>query len=174
MEESARDEAIVVRVARGAIELGEFYLSYVELCMKSGAFLRDDLGWTEGMDDWEPLCDLATKLRRSRGKKRPATSAQRAYLKRCGFEPWRGISNREAHAVLNTLNDTYEIPPGAWIQHPISEAQIDFLKQLGLSVDSSWTKGKASLAITKKLEELDGHGLTGLHEAQQAGSSNGG
>lgn len=167
MEDKASDEAIVVRVSRGAIELGEFYLSYVELSMKSGTFLKDDLGWIEGMTDWEPLCDLAPRLRRNHGKKRPATSAQRAYLKRFGFEPWRGISNSEAHAVLNALNHTYEVPPGAWNQQPISEAQITFLSQLGVSVNCNWTKGEASLAISKRLEELDGHGLTGIQEAQQ-------
>jgi hypothetical protein len=160
MKDRAKDEAVVVRVARGAAVIGDFYLSYVELSLKSGTFLNDDWGWIECMCDWEPLGELTPRLRSNQGKKRLATSAQRAYLKRCGFEPWRGMSNREAHAVLNTLIETYEVTPGAWMQHPISEAQVAFLNQLGVEFCPNWTKGEASLAISKRLEELDGHDFT--------------
>jgi hypothetical protein len=80
------DEALIVRVARGPEEIGRFYLSCVELSLKTGVFMADDWGWVEGMADWEPLGEVVCNARRRQGKKRLATSAQRAYLRCCGFE----------------------------------------------------------------------------------------
>jgi hypothetical protein len=154
-DDRMNDEALIIRVARGAGELGEFYLSYVECALKGGSFRKDDLGWIEGMRDWEPLGQVADNARRKQGRKRRATSAQRAYLRGCGFKLWRGISNREAHDLLDSLEQAYEIPPGAWIQQPITDAQIDFLRQLRVGFHPRWTKGEASLAISQRLEELD-------------------
>lgn len=147
------DEAIVLRVARGTEEVGEFYLSYVELSLKSGDFLPDDWGWLEGMAAWEPLGELARRTRRNQGKKRRATSAQRAYLRRCGFEPWRGMSNREAHDVLDRLETAYEVPPGSWIHEPMTEEQAGFLRNLGVSFKPDWTRGEACLAINQRLDQ---------------------
>jgi hypothetical protein len=149
------DPATLVRVSREGHEIGEFYLSFVELAIKNQTFTKSDLGWASGMSEWEPLFLTVKSLRSAVGKKTRITSGQRAYLKRCDQSPWVGMSNREAHAIIDKLHGDYEIPPGDWINEPATKAQADFLIGLGGQFFEYWTKGQASLAISTRLIELE-------------------
>ena len=116
------DTATLVQVSREGGVLGEFYLSFVELSLKNQTFRESDLGWTSGMEGWEALPTVVRSIRSTVGKKTGITSGQRAYLKRCGQSLWSGMSNREASAIIEKLQEQYEIPPGEWLNEPATKA----------------------------------------------------
>lgn len=152
-----KDEIVGVRVARGTEEFGAFFLSFVELLLKEGRFQPDDWGWIIGITDWEPLGDVVRIARNNSGKKKLATTAQRSALRRCDFEPWEGISNREASAILNHISLARKAPPGFWVEHPVPEYQIQRIKELGIGFISP-------SATPKQVAYLTYMGVRGAHK----------
>ena len=129
------DDVIRVLVARGTYKFGAFYLSFVEFLLKDGRFRADDWGWVEGMGDWEPLSVAIKNAREIVGKKRLATSGQREYLRRCNFEFWKGISNREASKIIDSVNDARNYPPGVWIGERLTDDQLKHLANLRVELN---------------------------------------
>lgn len=146
------EEATRLKVWRQGQFLGDYYLSFVELGLTDGTFLPSDVSKVEDESEELSLANVVAAARLKEGKKRLATSAQRRYLRRCHVEPWRGISNREASALISALIGDYDIPPGGWIEDPMTDEQRQILVGLGVVVERGWTKGQASRAISKALE----------------------
>lgn len=127
-----KDEIVRVKVGRRDKVIGSFFLSFAELFLKKGRFHSDDWGWIDGMPDWKPLCIVLEHARNQAGIKRLATTGQRNYLRKKGFQPWEGISNREASAIIESSWEAKKAPSGWWIGDPISEEQISFLTDIGI------------------------------------------
>ena len=135
-----KDAATLVRVAEGDRELGQFYLSRVELYLKEGSFRSDFWGWVDGSEEWLPLGDLAKLVREKIGKKVLASSSQRALLKKIEAPMWRGISNREASVYISKSIESNVPLPGDWNDDPATESQKSYLADLGISFDQYITK----------------------------------
>lgn len=147
------DPATTVRINRDGKELGSFYLSQTEVLLKLGEFTGRDLGQTDDCEEWTPLRQLIQSLRLKNGKKVLATSNQRAYLKKCGVAPWKGISNREASHIITSMTSKYGIAPGEWINKEPTDIQNSLINASCAESSPTATRGDVSLAIAKYFDE---------------------
>ena len=78
-----------------------------------------------------------------------ATSAQRSFLRRSGFEPWAGMTKIEAQDVLDALTNGADVPEGHWVGPEATEKQLEFLRSLQVDVPPNCLKGQASWLIER-------------------------
>ena len=95
----------LVHVVRDGNEMGRYFLSFVELCLRNGDVGEGDWGWLEGMDEWTVLPVLADELRVKAGIKKLTTVKQKKLLNERGFTPWRGLARDEADAILAAVEN---------------------------------------------------------------------
>ncbi len=125
----------LVHVVRDGKEMGRYFLSFVELCLRNGDVGDGDWGWLEGMDEWTVLPVLADELRVKAGIKKLTTVKQKKLLNERGFTPWRGMARDEADAILVAVENGEEIATDHWKKVPkarITLAQKAHLEFLGV------------------------------------------
>ncbi len=139
-------DAVVVYVRRDGVEVGGYYLSQAELYLKGGGLLESDEGRVAGVGDWMPLAEVCRLARELAGKKKGATSGQRAVLRKRGVEVWRGIAVEEASALITAGCGENR---GRWRDGEMTEEQAEHLREMGYEPDPLMTKGEAADVIDR-------------------------
>ena len=140
----------LVHVVRDGKEMGRYFLSFVELCLRNDDVGEGDWGWVEGMDEWTALPVLADKLRMTAGTKKLTTTKQKKLLNERGFAPWRGMARNEADAILAAVANGEEIATDHWNKISKAEttlAQKAHLEFLGVK-ESPATREEAQCLIS--------------------------
>ena len=123
----------LVHVVRDGKEMGRYFLSFVELCLRNDDVGEGDWGWVEGMDEWTALPVLADEMRVIAGTKKLTTAKQKKLLIERGFVPWRGMAREEAEAILAAVENGKEIATDHWKKVPkakttlAQKAHLEFL-----------------------------------------------
>ena len=85
----------------------------------------------------------------SEEKQRRATSAQKNYLRKLGFEPWLGMKNEETSGIIAALQEGGDVMEGHWIGPPATERQLEFMTSLRIVIPDGCLKGQASWLINR-------------------------
>lgn len=123
----------LVHIVRDGKEMGRYFLSFVELCLRNDDVGEGEWGWVEGMDEWTRLPILAYDLRVMVGTKKLTTAKQKKLLTERGFAPWRGMAKEEADAILAAVENGEEIATDHWKKVPkakttlAQKAHLEFL-----------------------------------------------
>ena len=114
----------LVHVVRDGKEMGRYFLSFVELCLRNDGVGEGDWGWVEGMDEWTALPVLVEELRMTAGTKKLTTTKQKKLLNERGFALWRGMARDEADAILAAVENGEEIATDHWNKIPKAETTM--------------------------------------------------
>lgn len=126
-------EIRLLHVVRDGKELGRYFLSFVENCLRNDDVGDGEWGWVEGMGEWVALPDLANKLHMQAGSKKLTTAKQKKLLNELGLVPWRGMAKEEAEEILERVERGKDVPNDHWGKVPkakttlAQKAHLEFL-----------------------------------------------
>lgn len=83
------------------------------------------------------------------GKQPMATSGQRNFLRKLGFEPWPKMTRDDASNLLNALQAGDAVVDGHWTGPPATERQLAFMADLRIPIPEGCLKGQASWLLER-------------------------